>query len=157
MNKEKQTKNIKDIDIPEYQFLTFAFSAVVSAAIFALLISFRTPIIPADTIISPELIVAFAVPAVALVSLLVLFTLLEKKLTKTTVDIKGEKLIKFDNESFVITNKLYNRRSVGFVIKNGEHQIVGDVLLGDIKVSKENFSYVSELTTKTTSSIFFFK
>lgn len=155
MSKDKQIENIKNIDIPEYQLLTITFSAIVSAII-ALLMSPHVPKNIDNPLFSPKLLVAFGIPVVAFVSLLEIFTFLEAKLTKTSIETKDEKLIKFDDDSFVITDKLSNRRNVGFSIKNGEHKIVGHVLPSDIKLSKENFSYVNEITTEQTSTIFHF-
>lgn len=163
MNKDKQIENIKDIDVPEYQILTFIFSAVVTIILTTLMsfvvpIDLDNPIVSPKSIVpivSPKSIVAYAVPAVVFVSSVAIFTLLGKKLTKTTIKTKDEKLIKFEDDSFVTTEKLSNRKNVGFVIKQGEHKIVGAVLPGDIKVSEEKFSYVNEITTETTSTIFY--
>lgn len=153
MNKDKQIENIEDVDIPEYLLLTFTLSALITI-ILAILMSFLVPINLDNPIFSPKLIIVFAVPAVAFVSSVTIFTFLGEKLTKTTIKTTDEKIIKFEDDSFVTTDKLSNRRNVRFSIKNGEHQIVGDVLPSDINVSKEKFSYVNEITTKQTSTIF---
>lgn len=148
MNKENQIKNI---NIPDYR----AVSLLLSFAIGGLLSMSIAPVFSPDKALSPSDIGVYAIVYIVVASFLLgLSLILEEKLTKTTIKTKNEKIIKFEDNSFVTTDKLSNRRNVGFVIKNGDHQIVGNVLPSDIKVSEEGFSYVKEITTEQTSTIF---